>query len=65
MPTYQDFPWRVGRSVGRTIYAIRGPVATKSDVLIGVMDTPHLAAEAVACHNTKLGWAEPEEDDAR
>lgn len=55
MPAYQDFPWRVGRSVGRTIYAVTGPEATKSDVLIGVMDTRALAAEAVDAHNLLLG----------
>jgi hypothetical protein len=64
MPAYQDFPWRVGRSVGRTLYAVRGPAATKEDVLIGVMDSPFLAREAVDCHNARLGWAEPEVDEA-
>lgn len=44
-----DLPWRVGRKVGRTIYA-------QSDddldgVLIGVMDTDDLAARVVADHN--------------
>lgn len=61
MPAYQDFPWRVGRSVGRTIYAVRGPAASKNDALIGVMDTPHLAQEAVDAHNARIGWTEPEE----
>lgn len=42
--------WRVGRSVGRTIYACVWP----SDVLIGVMDTPGLAIEAVDSHNARL-----------
>lgn len=32
--------WRVGRTVGRTIYL--------NDALVGVMDTPELAAQAVA-----------------
>jgi hypothetical protein len=41
-------PWRVGRRVGRTIYAVTG---TGDDVLIGVMDTRELAAAAVAAHN--------------
>lgn len=57
MPAYQDFPWRVGRSVGRTIYAVTGPEATKSDVLVGMMDTRALAAEAVDAHNLLLGKA--------
>lgn len=63
MPAYQDFPWRVGRSVGRTIYATRGPAASKNDVLIGVMDTPYLAREAVDCHNRRIGWTEPVLDE--
>lgn len=65
MPAYQDFPWRVGRKVGRTVYAVVSRSAGDNDVLIGVMDTPHLAREAVACHNRRLGWADPEETDQR
>ena len=45
---YRQCDWRVGRSVGRTIYAI---VAPTHDVLIGVLDTPLLAADAVYAHN--------------
>lgn len=61
MPAYQDFPWRTGRTVGRTIYVVRGPIASSNDILIGVMDTPRLAEEAVECHNSRLGWTEPDE----
>lgn len=43
--------WRTGRSVGRTIYRMVGPVASKDDVLIGVMDTPQLAVRVVAAVN--------------
>jgi hypothetical protein len=43
--------WRVGRKVGRTIYAIVGEEASDDDTLIGVMDTPELAREAVEAHN--------------
>lgn len=39
---------RTGRSVGRTIYRQVGPDPSKADVLIGVMDTPELAALIVA-----------------
>ena len=39
MPDALNLPWRVGRKVGRTIYA----------------DTPELARAAVAAHNTQLG----------
>jgi hypothetical protein len=50
----ENLPWRVGRRVGRTIYAVTG---TGDDVLIGVMDTRELAAAAVAAHN---GVTEPD-----
>lgn len=43
-------PWRVGRKVGRTIY-------DANDVLIGMMDTPGLAAVVVAAVNA---WVERE-----
>lgn len=48
-------PWRVGRKVGRTIYAQVGAEASDDDVLIGVMDTAALAAEAAHAHNSILG----------
>jgi hypothetical protein len=41
-------PWRVGTSVGRTIY-------DADDNLIGVMDTPLLAAEVVEGVNLVAG----------
>lgn len=44
-------PWRVGRKVGRTIYAQIGSEPHEDDVLIGVMDTPELARAAVEAHN--------------
>jgi hypothetical protein len=43
--------WRTGRKVGRTIYAQLGPEPSDDDPLIGVMDTPELAAEAVRTRN--------------
>lgn len=43
--------WRVGRSVGRTIYRQVGPDATKADELIGLMDTPELARMVVDAVN--------------
>lgn len=46
------FPrWRVGRKVGRTIYQQTGPEPDDTDPLIGVMDTPELAALAVEAVN--------------
>ena len=44
-------PWRVGRTVGRTIYRQVGPDASDEDVLIGVMVTPQLAYEVVTARN--------------
>lgn len=43
--------WRTGRSVGRTIYRQAGDEASRRDVLIGLMDTPELAALVVAAVN--------------
>ena len=43
--------WRVGRKVGRTIYIQRGAEPSDDDPLIGVMDTPDLAREAVDAFN--------------
>jgi hypothetical protein len=56
-PAYR-VPWRTGRKVGRTIYAQFGTEPGDSDSLIGVMDTPELAAEAVRSHNAALPNAE-------
>jgi hypothetical protein len=37
--------------VGRTIYAQQGSEPSDRDVLIGMMDSPELAAAAVIGHN--------------
>ncbi len=50
-----DKQWRVGMKVGRTIYEQQGDEPSESDPLIGVMDTPELAAEAVAALNAARG----------
>lgn len=52
---YPHVPWRTGRTVGRTIYAMRGVRASDTDPLIGVMDTPSLARAAVDAHNMRMG----------
>lgn len=44
-------PYRTGRKVGRTIYRQAGPEPSDGDVLIGMMDTPELAAAVVAAMN--------------
>lgn len=54
--------WRTGRRVGRTIYVMNGPNASYEDRLIGVMDTPGLAVEAVSAHNDRLRARERDED---
>lgn len=53
---YAKAPWRTGRSVGRTIYAMRSSSPSKSDPLIGVMDTPELARAAVEGHNMRISY---------
>lgn len=50
-------PWRVGRKVGRTIYAQIRTEPSDDDVLIGVMDTPAIARAAVEGHNRLMGHA--------
>lgn len=47
-------PWRMGRKVGRTIYAQIGPEPSDDDPLVGVMDTRLLAADVVCSHNAVL-----------
>lgn len=55
-------PWRVGRKVGRTIYAQLGVEPSDDDVLIGTMDTADIAREAVNAHNSLLGRAQEARD---
>lgn len=43
--------FRTGRKVGRTIYQQVGPKPSDDDVLVGVMDTPELAATFVDAVN--------------
>lgn len=52
-----ELPWRVGRKVGRTIYAQLAADASDDDPLIGVMDTRELAADAVGAHNHRIAEA--------
>lgn len=56
MPDSVDLLWRVGRKVGRTIYAYYHYVddagqRQEESWLIGLMDTPELAKVAVEAHN--------------
>lgn len=50
----RDLGWRVGRKVGRTIYAAYTDEPSDADVLIGLMDSRELAERAVYAHNTLL-----------
>jgi hypothetical protein len=45
--------WRVGRKVGRTIYRQIGDKPGDLDQLVGLMDTPALAAMVVAALNQR------------
>ena len=46
-------PLRIGRSIGRTLYVQTGDEASKEDLLIGVMDSPELAALVVEAMNER------------
>jgi hypothetical protein len=46
-----DVKWRVGRTLGRTVYAMVEGQASKDDVLLGWMETKELANAVVSLHN--------------
>lgn len=58
---------RVGRKVGRTLYIQSGEEPSDDDQLIGMVDTPELAALIVAAVNgelsTKIKVIEEEDSD--
>jgi hypothetical protein len=54
-----SLPWRTGRHLGRTIYAMTGPGPSDSDLVLGMMDSRELAAEACEAHNCLLALAPP------
>ncbi|MDQ1446833.1 MAG: hypothetical protein QOI20_3297 [Acidimicrobiaceae bacterium] len=54
MTKFEHRRWRVGRKVGRTIYAQLGGTPSDADVLIGVMDTNQIAERAVRDHNATI-----------
>lgn len=43
--------WRVGRSVGRTLYAMAGSEPGDDDMLIGLVDSERIARCIVEDHN--------------
>lgn len=59
-----DRPWRVGGSVGRTIYAVEGP-NDPADTLIGMMDSEELARLVVDDHNTMYAARQGTHRDGR
>lgn len=53
-PRVMALPWRVGRSLGRTLYAQLGPEPSKADPFVGLMETPELARWVAGVHNLGL-----------
>ena len=51
----RDASWRIGRSLGRTVYAQLGTEPSKADVLVGLMETKAPAEDVVAQHNEAQG----------
>ena len=52
------YPWRIGRKVGRAVYAQLGAEPSDHDVPIGMFDTADLASAAVDAHSRMI-----DEDD--
>jgi len=50
-----NYPWRVGRKLGRTVYAQVGPVPSDDDELLGLMETEAIAESVVKAHNYATG----------
>ena len=48
-----EIPWRIGRKLGRTIYRQVGAAPSDEDPFLGLMESPELAADVVACHNLR------------
>lgn len=49
-----ELKWRVGRKLGRTIYAMLGEEPSDDDLLLGVLDEEYLAEHVVEVHNASL-----------
>lgn len=52
--SWDRWPWRQGRKVGRTIYAMAYIEPSDDDVLIGMMDTEWYAEIVCRDHNAAL-----------
>lgn len=46
--------WRVGRKLGRTVYAMLGETPSEDDLLLGVFDEESVAKHIVDIHNANL-----------
>ncbi len=53
-PIDPTLPWRVGGSLGITVYAALGEEHSDDDIFLGTMDTRELAEIVVALHNTSI-----------
>jgi hypothetical protein len=55
-------PWRTGRTLGRTVYAVTGTGDHKADTFIGIFETRELAAAACVAHNTAITQPAPSQN---
>lgn len=46
--------WRVGRKLGRTVYAMLSETPSEDDLLLGVFDEESVAQHIVDIHNESL-----------
>lgn len=52
---FTDYPWRVGRKLKRTIYAVNeGTEDRDTDHFLGILDSWIVAAHLVETHNVDL-----------
>lgn len=61
--TIPEGRWRVGRSIGRTLYIANGPEDAKTDIVVGMMCGPEAEARELAelvCRAVNLFLAERE-----
>lgn len=54
----ENYKWRTGRKLGRTIYAMHNKdQASDNDIFIGIMDSSYIAERVVRDHNERLMYA--------
>jgi len=54
MPDVLLLPWRIGRKLGRTLYAVIGDEPADNDILLGLLDDELVAKLIVDTHNEAL-----------